>query len=179
MPNTISSDWPQSYAEMQLQRLSRYAMEQMAHWRVLCMRSLAIDDEFVALSKMVTLLEPFGQCDAATSSQQALELYRKALQEGCPYALVTIDINLPDTNGIALLERLHSEERRRGARRAWKLMVTAESTASNVLAAASGECDGFLVKPVRRAVLVRKLATLGLLPESIAAQAEDGSAEIR
>jgi two-component system chemotaxis response regulator CheY len=130
------------------------------------MRSLAIDDEFVALSKMVAMLEPFGQCDAAMTSRQALDLFRSALKEARPYDLVTIDINLPDMSGITLLERLQQEEEQRNAPRARKIMVTAESTMSNVLAAASGECDGFLAKPVRGALLGEKLVDLGLLTAS-------------
>jgi len=135
------------------------------------MHSLVIDDEFVALSKMVALLEPFGSCDTATNAQQALELFSQALNEACPYHLVTIDIHLPDINGISLLGRLQAEERAHGGARARKLMVTAESTSSNVLAALSGECDGFLVKPVRRAVLLEKLAALDLLTANVAGSA--------
>jgi two-component system, chemotaxis family, chemotaxis protein CheY len=125
------------------------------------MRSLVIDDESVALFKMVTMLEHFGQCDAATTSHKALDLFCRALEEACPYALVTIDINLPDISGIKLLGRLQQEEEQRNAPRARKLMVTAETTKSNVLAAASS--DGFLAKPVRWAVLTEKLVDLGLL----------------
>lgn len=131
------------------------------------MRCLVIDDDFVTLAKMVAMLEPFGQCDAATSFNQALALHLQALTEACPYRLVTIDINLPDPSGITLLGRLQGEERRRNAPRAKKLMVTADSSASNVLAAATGECDGFLVKPVRRLLLIEKLAVLGLLPNGV------------
>ena len=127
------------------------------------MRSLAIDDEFVVLSKMVAMLESFGQCDAAMTSRQALDLFRRALEEARPYDLVTIDINLPDMSGIMLLGRLNEEEGRRSAPRARKLMVTAESTMLNVLASASADCDGFLAKPLRRAVLSEKLVDLGLL----------------
>ena len=129
------------------------------------MRSLAIDDEIVALSKMVAMLKPLGQCDAAMNSHEALEMFCTALKEARPYGLVTIDINLPDMNGITLLGRLQEEESRRNAPRAKKLMVTAENTMSNVLMSASGECDGFLVKPVRRAVLSEKLVGLGLILE--------------
>ena len=129
------------------------------------MRSLAIDDEFVALTKMTTLLRPLGPCDAATSGKQAIEMCEEALKQGLPYKLITIDIGLPDMNGLALLVRIWKEEKKYNAERATKLVVTANSTASNVLAAATGECDGFLVKPVRRPVLFRKLSLLGLLPE--------------
>jgi two-component system chemotaxis response regulator CheY len=138
------------------------------------MRSLAIDDEFVALSKMTLLLEPFGACDAATSAQQALDLFCQAIREGDPYQLVTIDINMPDMNGLTLLGRLQREEQARGCPRAKKLIVTAASTPRNVQAAVSGECDGFLVKPVRREVLLTKLTALGLLPDTVAPPATGG-----
>jgi two-component system chemotaxis response regulator CheY len=117
---------------------------------------------------MVAMLEPFGSCDAATGSRQALELFRQALDQATPYRFVTIDIHLPEMSGITLLGRLQFEERKRGIPHSKKLMVTAQSTASNVLAAVTGECDGFMVKPVRRAVLLDKLAALGLLTENVA-----------
>jgi two-component system, chemotaxis family, chemotaxis protein CheY len=128
------------------------------------MRSLVIDDEFVALNKLVGLLTPFGQCDAATSGCQALEMFCRALKDTCPYRLVTIDINMPDINGIVLLGRLQQAERVVACISARKLMVTAASSESHVLAAATGDCDGFLVKPVRRTVLLQKLQALGLVP---------------
>ena len=141
------------------------------------MRSLIVDDDFVAISKLVALLAPLGQCDAATNGQQALELFCKALRDTCPYHLVTIDINMPDISGITLLGRFQREEQARGAVRARKIMVTAASTTSNVLAAVTGECDGFLGKPVRRAVLMEKLAALGLLTSSVAQQASNCAAD--
>ena len=132
------------------------------------MRTLVIDDEFIALSKMIALLEPLGQCDAATNGQQAMDLFRKSISDGCPYQLITIDINMPDTNGIRLLGQLQREEQTHNWPHARKLIVTAASTTSNVLAALTGDCDGFLAKPVRRNVLWDKLASLGLLPSRAA-----------
>lgn len=140
--------------------------------------SLVIDDEFVALSKMVTMLEQFGPCDGATTAQQGLELFRNALKAGNPYRLVTIDINLPDADGLTLLKRFHAEERRNGDTiHARMLMVTAESSMSNVLAAVASKCDGFLVKPVRQSLLFEKLVALGFLFGNAAPQAA-GAAEV-
>ncbi|MCC6581452.1 MAG: response regulator [Phycisphaeraceae bacterium] len=135
------------------------------------MRCLVIDDEIVACTKMAAMLEPFGRCDPAHTSAEAFNLFRQALHEHCPYDLATIDINLPDMNGITLLGRLRIEERQRGVPHARMLMVTAEGTASNVLAALSGECDGFLVKPVRGAVLIEKLVKLGMLTDDLTQRA--------
>ncbi len=132
------------------------------------MRSLVIDDEYAALQGMAAILGSLGRCDPATNGQQALELFCKALDGISPYHLVTIDINMPDTNGIRLLGCLQQEERVRGVAHARKIMITAASTTSNVLAALTGECDGFLAKPVRRAVLLEKLVALELLPAGMA-----------
>jgi two-component system, chemotaxis family, chemotaxis protein CheY len=128
------------------------------------MRSLVVDDEMVAVDKLISLLAPLGSAEPATRGQQALELFRKALEEGCPYDLVTIDIEMPDMNGIMLLSRLRWEEQTRHGAPAKKIMVTAHSTTSRVIAAATGKCDAYLVKPVQRDVLLDKLARLGMLP---------------
>lgn len=132
------------------------------------MRSLVIDDEFVALSKLVSLLAPLGPADAVTSGQQAMAMFRKALEGGRPYDLVTIDIEMPDINGIVLLGRLQWEEQARHGPPAKKVMVTATSSPSRVKAAAAGKCDAYLVKPVLREVLMKKLANMGLIPSETA-----------
>jgi len=128
------------------------------------MRSLIIDDEFVALSKMVALLEPLGPCDAATNAEQAQSYFLKAIKTNAPYDLITIDINMPNMNGLTLLSRFQSEERSRECRRARKIIITADSSAFNVRAALANDCDGFLVKPISRSVLMEKLASLELVP---------------
>jgi two-component system, chemotaxis family, chemotaxis protein CheY len=142
------------------------------------MRILAVDDEFVALSKLVSLLEPLGQCDAYTSGQQALDQFRRVLGNGECYDLLMIDINLQDMNGLELLVRFQKDERNFQARSSKKLIVTAESTASNVTAAINGECDGFLVKPLRRAVLMEKLAALQIVASEAASGAEPAGAAV-
>jgi two-component system, chemotaxis family, chemotaxis protein CheY len=142
------------------------------------MRILAVDDEFVALSKLVALLEPLGKCDAFTSGQQALDQFRKVVSNGGAYDLLMIDINLQDMSGLELLVRFQKDERKFQVRGAKKFIVTATSTASNVQAAIAGKCDGFLVKPVRRAVLMEKLAELQLVPGGRTAQAEPAGAPV-
>jgi two-component system, chemotaxis family, chemotaxis protein CheY len=137
------------------------------------MRSLVVDDEFVALSKMVAILEPLGQCDAATNAEQALAFFLKALKDGAPYDLITIDINIPSMSGLTLLNRFQSEEKSRGCQRARKIVASADSSPFNVRSALANDCDGFLVKPVSRSVLMDKLAALQLLPSGVSA----GSAE--
>lgn len=130
------------------------------------MKILVVDDEFVALNKMTGILSAFGECDAATNGEQALEMYLKALDRIHPYDLVTIDIEMPGMDGLTLLARICEEEKRRQARQTKKIMVSAASSVDNVKQAAHNRCDAFLVKPVKRQALLQKLVDIGLLESS-------------
>jgi len=126
------------------------------------MRSLVVDDEEVALFKLKALLEAYGPVDAATCGQEALNLFRRALETGNPYQLVTLDIQMPGMDGLTLLRVLVHEEGLRRVTPARKIMVSAASTQANVWMSMLARCDGFLVKPVRRETLEERLSALGL-----------------
>ncbi len=128
------------------------------------MRSLVIDDEFMAGMKLAELLKPHGSCRTAVTANQALTLFRSALRAGEPYELVTIDIQLPDMNGLDLLRALQQAEAESRHPPARKLMVSANGTRDNVRSAACRGCDGFLIKPVQRDALLARLVALGLVP---------------
>jgi two-component system chemotaxis response regulator CheY len=123
---------------------------------------LAIDDEFAALTKMKTLLSEYGQCEVATSGGQSIALVKYALAEGKYFDLITIDIELPDIDGITLLSQILKEEEKHDCHSV-KIIVSAVSTTTNVCRAANNHCDGFLVKPVKRQMLHEKLSSLGFL----------------
>lgn len=127
------------------------------------MRILIIDDEFTALTKMMTLLTRVGDCAAATNGKQALEMFQTALEEKYPFDLITIDIRLPDTNGVELLGKFNELEVQFQRMPSRKIMVTAKGDSDSVFKAASHHCDAYLVKPVKRDVLMRKLEELGLV----------------
>jgi two-component system, chemotaxis family, chemotaxis protein CheY len=133
------------------------------------MKTLVVDDEFVALSKMTGILSAFGECDAATSGEQAYEMYAKALGSAHPYELVTIDIEMPGMDGLTLLATMCEEEVRRQAYSAKKVMISAASSVDNVRNAALNRCNAFLVKPVKKQALLQKLLEMGMIQEAQAA----------
>jgi two-component system chemotaxis response regulator CheY len=125
-------------------------------------RSLVIDDELVARSKVLIVLAGYGDADAVRTGAEALAAMRDAIRQHCPYDVITIDIDLPDTSGLRLLRELDLVERETGARPAKKIMVSANATTDAVVQAARFRCDGFLVKPFRRERLIEELTALGL-----------------
>lgn len=124
---------------------------------------LAIDDEFAALMKMKVLLSKFGQCDVATNGSQATEKISENIKKNKHYDLITIDIGLPDINGIDLLNQIQNLEKGH-FKQSIKLMISASGTTENVIKALQNHCDGFLVKPVKRETLQNKLAEFGINP---------------
>jgi two-component system chemotaxis response regulator CheY len=122
-----------------------------------------VDDEYVALTKMVAILSHLGLCEAATNGEQAFGMFVKAIDNGRPYQLITIDIQMPGINGIELLKRMKAEEQKTQTAFSRKIIVSAAGSSANVIRAAKYQCDAFLVKPVKRQMLIDKLPEMLLI----------------
>jgi CheY-like chemotaxis protein len=131
------------------------------------MRILIVDDEFAALKKMEILLADYGETDCATNGRQALEMYANAIMEHRPYGLATIDIHIPELDGLELLQRLNACEKNAGAACARKLMVTASQYRQCVMDAVLHHCDAYIIKPIQRDFLHQKLSELGIEPARV------------
>ena len=125
------------------------------------MRILIVDDEFVTLTKMKLLLSKYGECDAATNGTQAFKLYEQSVSSSNPYDLITMDIEMPELNGLELLNMIRSMERNESLFPVRILMISASSTRENVISAIRKRTDLFLVKPVKKNVLESYMAELG------------------
>jgi CheY-like chemotaxis protein len=131
-------------------------------------RVLVVDDEFVALTKMVAILGRYGECDAATHGHQALQMFCNAFAQGKPYDLVTLDIEMPGMNGLELLASICDKEDLKQIPPAKKIVVTAASSRANVAQALQNRCHAFLVKPLDGEAIDATLAKLGLTPAQTA-----------
>jgi len=127
------------------------------------MKILIIDDEITALTKMKALLSAHGDCTMTTHAEQALRLFEAAIEDDTPFNLVFIDIQLSQSSGFDILDSLTQLEIQADVNASVKIMVTASGTKANLVKAYTRECDGFLVKPVKRDILEEKLRNLGLV----------------
>lgn len=137
------------------------------------MKSLVVEDEFVALTKMITLLRKYGTSDAATHGEQAIQMFVRAFLDGSPYDLVALDIELPGMTGLDVLEELRQKEKVKQIPPAKKVMMTASPSRDYVQQALNNRCDGFLVKPVTAEALAKLMSRLGFKP------AEPAPAEVQ
>jgi two-component system, chemotaxis family, chemotaxis protein CheY len=143
------------------------------------MKILAIDDEMTALTKMKVLLSAYGDCTMATNSAKGLQLCAAAIQDGTPYDLITIDIQMPGASGLDLVAAIKRLETSHNVPASKKIMVSASGTVENLLSAKSKGCDGFIVKPVKRDTLAEKMADLGLVKPDPAADEGQATAQQR
>ncbi|MFA6010607.1 MAG: HDOD domain-containing protein [Desulfobacteraceae bacterium] len=129
------------------------------------MNILIVDDDFVSRTKMRTIIQSLGTCIDEEIAQNALENFEKALDEGRPFDLVTLDIHMPVMDGTEMLYRIREAEKKRNipkASRAKVIMVTSQSDKDSLITCLQAGCDGFVVKPFTRETLFKKFETVGL-----------------
>jgi two-component system chemotaxis response regulator CheY len=130
------------------------------------MRTLIVEDEFTSRRLLQKILEPYGEVDIASDGQEAVEAFGLALNENRPYDLICLDIMMPKMDGQeALKEFRHIEDGLgiHGLDGVKILMTTVLKDPQNVMAAFRSQCEGYLVKPIRRDRLHEQLLKLGLV----------------
>jgi two-component system, chemotaxis family, chemotaxis protein CheY len=131
------------------------------------MRILIVEDDMTSRLLLRKMLEPFGSCDIAVNGKEAVEAFRLASKQAEHYALVCLDIMMPEMDGQAALKAIRALEQEAGclpSQAAKIVMTTALRDIENVTSAYRELCDGYLVKPIMRDKLVPLLKELALLP---------------
>ena len=133
------------------------------------MKSLVVEDEFVARCVLQRFLARYGECDVAVDGDEAVSAVVEALTKGASYDLVCLDIGLPKRDGQDVLERIRELELERGLQigQGCRVIMTTVATAStHVIGAFRGGADAYLTKPISLPQLTQELRTLRLVDAS-------------
>jgi two-component system chemotaxis response regulator CheY len=87
------------------------------------------------------------------------------MKEGAPFELICLDIMLPQLSGLELLQRIRDQESEAGVgglSGARIIMTTAIDDRSDVVGAFKLGCEAYMVKPIDRSELLKKIAELGI-----------------
>jgi two-component system chemotaxis response regulator CheY len=112
---------------------------------------MIVDDSIVARRMLRTVLLEAGHdvvCEAADGAS-AIDLFRELRPD-----LVTMDINMPELNGLQASEHIHAEFP--GAR---IVMVTSISASEDVHHAARAGASSYLLKPFCKEKVIEALET--------------------
>lgn len=128
------------------------------------MRSLIVEDDLICRTILAEYLSPLGIVHSASNGQEGLDLFRHAVKEEKTYDLICLDIMMPGLSGQEVLEELRGMERESGilvGDGAKIIMTTALDDPKNVFKAFRNECEGYLVKPIKKKDLYATLEKLG------------------
>lgn len=131
------------------------------------MKTLIVEDDFLARSLLSTLLAEYGPCHVAVNGLEALDAIKKAFGENEPYDLVCLDIMMPVMDGQETLLELRKIEENlgiKGVDTTKVIMVTAIDDSKNIMKAfRQGQCEAYLTKPMDRNKLLGHIRDLGLI----------------
>lgn len=131
------------------------------------MKTLIVEDDFLARELLSTLISQYGECHLAKNGVEALGILTRALDENEPYDLVCLDIMMPKMDGQQTLLELRKLEEDRGVsgdQQTKVIMITAIDDSKNIMKAfRQGHCEAYLTKPLDRDKLIDHLKTLGLI----------------
>jgi len=129
-------------------------------------KTLIIDDEILNCKLLQSLLKDYGKCSIAKDGDEGIQLFEDALKKQEPFDLVCLDIMLPEKDGYEVLREMRSLEQNYSLqtdKRSRIIMVTALSEQENKTKAFYENCDGYLIKPIERKLLLEMLEKMKLL----------------
>jgi len=130
------------------------------------MKTLIVEDDFTSRLLLQEYLKDYGSSHVAVNGVEAVDAVSIALENGDPYDLICMDIMMPEMDGHSALRELRMLEEIREippSRRAKIIMTTALGSMKDVMEAYNDACDGYLLKPIVRAVFLKELHDLGLI----------------
>ncbi len=114
-------------------------------------RVLLVDNNRVNREVLQRQLSTFGMHPVTVpSAGHALQALQDALQDGMPFKVVLIDLNLPGTDGHALGRMIHSDQRLCGTA---MLLLTSPGQRGDAERSRQVGFDGYLTKPILRDTL--------------------------
>jgi two-component system chemotaxis response regulator CheY len=134
------------------------------------MNMLIVEDDPVSGTLLKAILSPYGSCDSTADGLTAVRSFEGALKNKKPYDLICLDIMLPDLSGQEALKRIRELESARGIAgldRVKIIMVTALGDGKNVMAAFRSQCEGYIVKPIRKDKIIGQLKALDLIEKAV------------
>lgn len=121
------------------------------------MRALIVEDDLTSRILLSEMLEVYGIVHVAVDGEEALSAFNKSLENGVPYNLICLDINMPKKNGQEVLKEIRKREAHFRVKGSVILMTTGDRNRESVVSSARNRCNGYLVKPIKMEAITAAL----------------------
>ncbi len=133
------------------------------------MKTLIAEDELVSRKKMQKIMETFGECETVETGTAAVAAFKESLEKGEPFDLITLDIMMPDMDGLRALLEIRDTEKKKWIKDGTEqeqvkvMMVTSHSKKELVLGCARAGSNSYIVKPFDKGKITEKLEAMGFM----------------
>jgi len=111
--------------------------------------SLVVEDNEITLKIMQNILEDYGPCETAGDGLKGLEKVKQAAAGNIHFDLICLDIQMPNSDGIELLERIRLfEQENQIDKKSIIIMATVFGGPEIIKKCVGLGCNSFLLKPV-------------------------------
>lgn len=129
------------------------------------MRTLIVDNDTETRKALRAMLMGLGECEEALDRDSALTLFDKSYADGTPYDLVTVEIDMADMGGAAILRQfrtIESKYRDASNHETCLLVITALSARQLEIDCLMQGGNDFICKPLETKYFLETLARLEL-----------------
>ena len=118
---------------------------------------LVVDDDGVCRAVLEAILSRYGQCHFAVNGRQAVDMVQQALDAGCPYDLICLDLMMPGLSGHDVLSAIRQTESQHGVYGSdgvKVVMTTSQYDSKHCIQSFREGCESYLTKPIREPKLL-------------------------
>ncbi|HOC59001.1 MAG: response regulator [Syntrophaceae bacterium] len=133
------------------------------------MKILIADDEPVSRKLMMRIMGHYGEFVAVENGKDAVNAFKAAWNDWVPFNLITLDINMPDKNGLEVLKEIREMEssKKVAAGNVVKIvMVTSTAEKDMIMNCINAGCNDYITKPLDLVTIEAKLVKLGFAKPS-------------
>lgn len=131
------------------------------------MKILIVEDDFTSRYGIEMILQEYGECHTAVDGEEAVNIFKEAVNLNLNFNVIFLDIMLPKKNGQEVLKEIREIEERNNIfefeDRCKVIMLTALNDYSNIKSAFNSICDSYLFKPIEKEKIIKELQRLNLI----------------
>ncbi len=129
-------------------------------------RFLIVEEDFYHRWYLRRILEPYTNCDVAVRGEEAVDVFKLSMESGTPYALVLLDVRLPEMSGDMVLQEIRKIEQNKYLdknTRTKVLLISSEEERTKISDKTRNDCEGMIAKPIIDTEFFNALRSIGAI----------------